>query len=68
MFSDGVSMSGSVLDLGVDYGFVEKSGAWFSYNGTRIGQGREAAKSWFENNEEEMVKLREKILEEVSAH
>lgn len=62
MFDSGASLSGSVLDLAVELGLIDKSGAWFSYNGTRIGQGRDAAKSWLESNEGDMEELREKIL------
>jgi recombination protein RecA len=46
MYGEGVSKSGELIDLGVKAGVVEKSGAWFSYNSTRIGQGRENAKTY----------------------
>jgi len=46
MYGEGVSKMGELVDLGVKAGVVEKSGAWFSYNSTRIGQGRENAKTW----------------------
>jgi len=48
MYGHGISKSGELLDLGVKAGIVEKSGAWFSYDGTRIGQGRENAKQYLE--------------------
>jgi len=46
MYGEGVSKTGELIDLGIKAGVVEKSGAWFSYNSTRIGQGRENAKTW----------------------
>ena len=50
MYSEGISKSGEILDLGVKAGVVEKSGAWFSYDSQRIGQGRENAKSFLKAN------------------
>ncbi len=50
MYGVGVSKTGELIDLGVKAGIVEKSGSWFSYDGTRIGQGREAAKSFLAAN------------------
>ena len=50
MYGEGVSKTGELIDLGVAAGVVEKSGAWFSYNGQRIGQGRENAKQFFKEN------------------
>ena len=52
MYGVGISKSGELLDLGVKAGIVEKSGSWFSYDGSRIGQGREAAKAYLEANKE----------------
>ena len=46
MYGEGISKMGEVLDLGVNAGIVEKSGAWFSYDGQRVGQGRENAKTF----------------------
>jgi len=46
MYGEGISKTGELLDLGVQAGIVEKSGAWFSYDGQRIGQGRENAKAF----------------------
>jgi len=46
MYGEGVSKTGELLDFGIKAGAIEKSGAWFSYNSTRIGQGRENAKTW----------------------
>jgi recombination protein RecA len=50
MYGEGVSKTGEILDLGVKAGVVEKSGAWFSYDSQRIGQGRENAKVFLKNN------------------
>ena len=50
MYGEGVSKTGEILDLGVKAGVVEKSGAWFSYDSQRIGQGRENAKAFLKQN------------------
>jgi len=52
MYGEGVSKSGELIDLGVQAGVIEKSGAWFSYGGQRIGQGRENAKQYLRDNPE----------------
>jgi recombination protein RecA len=52
MYGEGVSKTGELLDLGVNAGIVEKSGSWFSYNGERIGQGRENAKTFLREHTE----------------
>jgi recombination protein RecA len=52
MYGEGISRSGDLLDMGVDAGIVEKSGAWYSYNGERIGQGRENVKKFLQENSE----------------
>ncbi|MCG8471191.1 MAG: recombinase RecA [Desulfobacterales bacterium] len=51
MYGLGISKTGELIDMGVDAGIVEKSGAWYSYNGERVGQGRENAKKFFAENE-----------------
>jgi recombination protein RecA len=50
MYGEGVSKVGEILDLGVKAGLIEKSGAWFSYDSVRIGQGRENAKAYLKEN------------------
>ncbi len=50
MYGEGVSKEGEIIDLGVKAGVIEKSGAWFSYKGQRIGQGRENAKAFLKQN------------------
>ena len=60
MFGEGISRAGEIIDLGVDMGIVKKSGSWFSYNDTKLGQGRDAAKQCIADNpelEEELSKL-----------
>jgi recombination protein RecA len=57
MYGHGISKSGELVDLGVKAGTVEKSGSWFSYDGTRIGQGREQAKAYLEANKEVAAKI-----------
>jgi recombination protein RecA len=63
MFAEGISKTGELVDLGVDKRVIEKSGAWYSYKGERIGQGREAARDFLKNNpgiaRDIEVKLRE---------
>ena len=57
IYGKGISKSGNILDLAVNLDLVEKSGAWFSYNGDRIGQGRENAKKYLEDNPKIMEEL-----------
>ena len=52
MYGEGISKEGEIFDLGVAEGFVEKSGSWYSFNGNRIGQGRENAKKFLLDNKE----------------
>jgi recombination protein RecA len=57
MFNEGISVAGDLIDLAVKYEQVVKSGAWYSYNGDKIGQGREAAKQYLKDHPEIMTKL-----------
>lgn len=52
MFGEGISKSGEIIDLGVEYDIIQKSGSWFSYNGTKLAQGRDAAKRVIADNPE----------------
>ncbi|HYN46596.1 MAG TPA: recombinase RecA [Allosphingosinicella sp.] len=61
MYGEGVSKMGEILDLGVKAGLVEKSGAWFSYDSIRIGQGRENAKSYLKDNPEVAERIERSI-------
>jgi recombination protein RecA len=57
MYGEGISKTGELIDLGVKAGVVEKSGAWFSYDSQRIGQGRENAKAFLKQNPEMAAKI-----------
>ena len=61
VYGKGISKSGNILDLAVNLDIVEKSGSWFSYDGTRIGQGRENVKKYLEENPEMMKEIEEKV-------
>ena len=61
IYGHGISQEGCLVDLGVEYGVMEKSGAWFSYNGEKIAQGREKAKDYLTQNPEIMVEIEQKI-------
>lgn len=61
MYGEGISRTGEVVDLGVTRGVIEKAGAWFSYKGERIGQGRENAKQYLRDNPATMQKIEEEI-------
>ena len=61
MYGEGVSKMGEIIDLGVKAGLVEKSGSWFSYNSTRIGQGRENAKQFLRDNPEMTAEIEAQI-------
>ena len=63
MYGEGISKTGELLDLGVGAGIVEKSGAWFSYESQRIGQGRENAKRFLTENKEIAAEIERKIRE-----
>ena len=63
MYNEGISKTGDVLDLGVQYGIIEKSGAFFKYNGETIGQGREAVKRLFKEKPELMTEIETKVRE-----
>jgi len=63
MYGKGISKVGEILDLGVDLGIVKKSGSWFSYGDTKLGQGRDAVKSLILDNPELMEELETKIVE-----
>ena len=61
MYGKGISKSGEIIDLGVDYGVVKKAGSWFSYGDTKLGQGRDAVKQLIEDNPELAEEIEEKI-------
>ena len=61
MYGKGISREGTLLDIAVDMGIIKKSGAWFTYEGEQLGQGRENAKSFLSENPEIMVEVSEKV-------
>jgi recombination protein RecA len=61
MYGKGISREGSLLDVGVELGIIKKSGAWFTYEGEQLGQGRENVKSFLADNVDLMVEISEKI-------
>ena len=63
MFNEGISRSGELLDLGVEKGLIQKSGSWFSYNDTRLAQGRDAAKKVLMDNPDLADEIEAKIME-----
>ncbi len=65
MYGKGISREGSLLDLGVEFGLVKKSGAWYTYEGEQLGQGRENAKEFLRETPEIMVELSERIRQHV---
>jgi len=71
MYGQGISRNGEIIDIGVAQGLVEKSGSWYSYNGERIGQGKENARNFLQNNPEIArdieSKIREKLLPDTKA-
>jgi recombination protein RecA len=62
LFGEGISKSGDALDLGVEANVVEKSGAWYTYSGERIGQGRETARVYLKEHPEAIAEIERKVL------
>jgi len=67
MFGVGISKVGEIIDIGVDNGILKKSGSWFSYGETRLGQGRDAVKTLLSDNLELMAEIEAKIVESLNA-
>ena len=67
MFGEGISRSGEIIDLGVEYGVIQKSGSWFSYDGSKLAQGRDGAKKVIADNPELAEELEAKIMEAMKA-
>lgn len=65
MYGTGISLSGDVLDTAVELKIVDKAGSWYSYNGERIGQGRENVKDFLENNSAMLEEIRLKVLDTI---
>lgn len=67
MFGEGISRTGEIVDLGVEHGIIQKSGAWFSYEGNKLGQGRDAVKRVLKEKPELADELAEKIMAKMNA-
>ncbi|MDE6480036.1 MAG: recombinase RecA [Muribaculaceae bacterium] len=67
LFGEGISRVGEIVDLGVENGIIQKSGAWFSYNGSKLGQGRDAVKRVLKENQELADEIADKITEKLNA-
>jgi len=67
LYGEGVSFFGELVDLGVEYGFVQKSGSWYSYNNDKIGQGKDNAKQFLRDNPDKAVELEKAIREKAFA-
>ena len=67
MYGEGICRVGEVVDLGVDFGILEKSGSWYSYNGSKLGQGKEATKRVVRDNPELCDEITSKIYEAMNA-
>ncbi|MBO4486703.1 MAG: recombinase RecA [Prevotella sp.] len=67
-FGEGISKVGELLDLGVEYGLIKKSGSWFSYQDSKLGQGRDAVKAILKDNPELCEELEAKIMEAIRDH
>ncbi|NIJ43736.1 recombination protein RecA [Wenyingzhuangia heitensis] len=65
MYGEGISKVGEILDIGVNYGIIKKSGSWFSYGETKLGQGRDAVKSLIKDNPELAEELEAKIIDAI---
>ncbi len=63
MYGEGISREGEILDIGSEVDIVQKSGSWFSYNGERLGQGRENAKVFLKENPEIREEIRKNIID-----
>jgi recombination protein RecA len=66
MYGEGISKVGEIVDLGVEQDIIDKSGSWFSYNGTKLGQGRESVKKLLKDNPELSDELEQKIKDSLS--
>ena len=66
MFGEGISKTGEIIDLGVDFGIIKKAGSWFSYGDTKLGQGRDAVKQLLLDNPELSEEIETRIRTEVT--
>ena len=68
MYGEGISKIGEIIDIGVEKDIIEKSGSWFSYGGSKLGQGRDSVKSILKDNPELMEELEQKIVEQINTN
>jgi recombination protein RecA len=68
VFNEGISQIGEIIDIGVEHNIVDKAGAWYSYNGERIGQGREGAKIFLKENPDITKEIRREILKALNIY
>lgn len=65
LYGEGISREGEIIELGVEHGFIEKSGAWYSYGGQKIGQGKDNTREWLKSNPETAREIEAKVREAV---
>ena len=65
MYGAGISREGEIIDLGVQAGIVDKAGAWFSYNGTRIGQGKDNVREYLKEHPEMAIEIENRVREQM---
>ena len=63
MYGEGISRIGEIIDVGVNYEIIKKSGSWFSYGDTKIGQGRDSVKTLLEDNPELLEEIEKEIVD-----
>jgi recombination protein RecA len=68
LYGEGISKTGEIIDLGVEMGIIKKSGSWFSYNDTKLGQGRDAVRTLLQDNVELMEELEGVIKAQLAGH
>ena len=68
IYGEGISKVGEIIDLGVDFGIINKSGSWFSYGDTKLGQGRDSVKALLLDNPDLMDELETKIMEKLQSN
>lgn len=66
-FGEGISKIGEIVDLGVEHNIIQKSGSWFSYDGSKLGQGRDAAKALLKDNPELAEEIEAKVREALAS-
>ena len=65
LYGEGISRQGEIIELGVKHGFIDKSGAWYAYNGQKIGQGKDNTREWLKSNPEIAAEVERKIRDAV---